>query len=577
MGFLGIDIGGTWLKAAVSDNNIIDNSASSAYSDLIIKKVKSPLHSQVTVNEFIQALDELISLFDLSLNKISGLGISTAGIVDYGGKRILKASDHLNVLKNESWKKELEKRTKCIATLINDADAATIGLSETGFLRGNKTIGIMPVGTGLGFSVWRNGRRWRPGKLFSLLGSIGTPVGAYEAIASASVLASRDQNHDLLNILTDKRYSDEMELYIENLVKILNTATILYGLDEIYLCGGLADAVHNSDYELESVLNTKLADTPSELDKPVKVIVPEAGNRLQLIGVLALAEAETFANKNATKLNYFNIYTEYPYNKDLQLHKMDSFSLVRTLWQAEQEAGQELENSLKVIADIVEESLARVNTGGRIIYVGAGTSGRIAAMDAVEIPCTYGFPEERIISVIAGGVADAAIEIESEFEEDASSVPEMLLLNIDERDIVIGITASGSSYFVQSALACAKKRKALTVLIMAELPQTELSFCQYVIPLNSGLELIAGSTRMKAGTSTKKILNFLSSSIMIRMGKVAGSYMIDVACINNKLVERAQAILNVLYNIDREDALKLLASTGMNLRLAIKKLETGKN
>jgi N-acetylmuramic acid 6-phosphate etherase len=549
---------------------------SSACSDLTIKKVKSPLHPQATVDEFIRALDELISMFDLNFKKISGLGISTAGIVDYGGSRILRASDHLNVLKNDSWKKEVEKRTKCTATLINDADAATIGLCEAGFLRGNKTIGVMPVGTGLGFSVWRNGRRWRPGKSFCLLGSISTPAGNYESIASASELASKDQNNDLINILTDKRYYSDLELYIGNLVKILNTATILYGLDEIYLCGGLADAAHASEYGLESILNSKLAETPSELDKPVKVFVPEAGNRLQLIGALALAEAETYAKKTTTKLSYINIYTEHPYNRDLQFHKMDSCSLVRTFWQAEQEAGQELENSLKVIADIVEESLARVTSGGRIIYVGAGTSGRIAAMDAVEIPCTYGFPGERVIAVIAGGVADAAIEIESEFEEDASSVPEMLLLNIDERDIVIGITASGSSYFVQSALAFAKKRKALTALIMAELPEIELPFCQYVIPLNSGLELIAGSTRMKAGTSTKKVLNFLSSSIMIRMGKVAGSYMIDVACINNKLVERAQSILSILYNIDKEDALNILASSGMNLKLAINKLETGK-
>ena len=206
--------------------------------------------------------------------------------------------------------------------------------------------------------------------------------------------------------------------------------------------------------------------------------------------------------------------------------------------------------------------------------LGDATSWRIAAMDAVEIPCTYGFPEDRILAVIAGGISDAAIEIESDFEEDASAVPEMLLINIKPEDIVIGISASGSAYFVQSALAFAKNRGALSVLIQTKLPEKKLPFCDHVIPLNSGNEVVAGSTRMKAGTATKKVLNFLSSTIMIKMGKVVGAYMIDVACINNKLVERAQAILKTLYNIENGDALNRLKAANMNLDKVIKDIQS---
>jgi len=197
-------------------------------------------------------------------------------------------------------------------------------------------------------------------------------------------------------------------------------------------------------------------------------------------------------------------------------------------------------------------------------------------MDAVEIPCTYGFPEDRILCLIAGGIADAAIEIESNFEEDASSVPEMLLMNISAQDTVIGISASGTAYYVQSALALAKERGAYSVLIQSEQPQTELPFCDLVIPLNSGYEVVAGSTRMKAGTATKKILNFISSSVMIKMGKVAGSYMVDVACINNKLIERAQSILGVLNNMDEKEALRQLKKADMNLNQVIKNNQSKK-
>jgi len=256
---------------------------------------------------------------------------------------------------------------------------------------------------------------------------------------------------------------------------------------------------------------------------------------------------------------------------------MEIPDIIETMWHAEQEAGTLLKSSLPIISTVTEEAITRIKKGGRIIYVGAGTSGRVAAMDAVEVPCTYGFPEDRIMAVIAGGISDAAIEIESDFEEDASAVPEMLFLNIQSKDVVIGISASASAYYVQSALAFAKNRDALSVLVQAGPSISELPYCKYIIPLNSGNEVVAGSTRMKAGTATKKVLNFLSSSIMISLGKVAGSYMVDVACINNKLVQRAQDILNILYGIDAKDALDKLKEEDFNLNRVIQKIQLSKD
>lgn len=571
--YLGIDIGGTWIKGTIVEEQFFQIEPTSRLDHFHVEKINSPLHAKATLIEFVKSLKELISYFNIVPDEIKGLGISTAGIINYSGTNVLKAAPHLNLLKNSGWGSALEKELQCKATIINDADAATIGLAETGLLAGKGTVGIMPIGTGLGFTVWRNGRRWRPGKSLTLLGSIRTPESIFDSIASATILASLD-GHNLINILTNDSFRKNRELYIQNLCKIINSAAILYSLDEMIICGGLADAANSCNYPLEQILKDSMLPIPAELEKSVKVIVAKGGNRLQLMGALALAKGESIAVQNKVVPFYNSLDTEIPYRNDMQLQDMQTSAIIETLWQAEQEAGDSLRSSIPILSHIVDLSVTRIKAGGRIIYVGAGTSGRIAAADAIEVPCTYGFPEDRILALIAGGISDASIEIESNFEEDASAVPEMLFLNIKPKDIVFGISASGATYFVQSALAFAKDRGAMSVLLQAKHPHTKLSFCDYVIPLHSGNEVVAGSTRMKAGTATKKVLNFLSSTIMIKMGKVAGPYMIDMACINNKLVERAQHILKILYNIDEEEALKMLEITNMDMGQVIKTIQS---
>ena len=292
-----------------------------------------------------------------------------------------------------------------------------------------------------------------------------------------------------------------------------------------------------------------------------------------MIGAISLAKGESVARANRVFKNYKSINTEIPYQRNIQLQNLSTTELIELFWKADQEAGQLLMNSISALSLVVDEITDRINQGGRLIYVGSGTSGRIAAMDAIEIPCTYGFPEDRILCIISGGIADASIEIESDFEEDASAIPEMLLMNVKRIDVVIGISASGTAYYVQSALALAKCRGAYAVMIQSDYSEKELPFCNVLIPMNSGNEVVAGSTRMKSGTATKKILNFISSSVMIKMGKVAGPYMIDVACINNKLVERAQDILGILFNMDKQEAYQKLKEADMQLSKVIIKIK----
>lgn len=570
MKYLGIDIGGTWIKGMVSE------AGATPFNDPALHKilrVESPLQEATADVGVAEAIQLLLNKLGVKAGELAGVGIATAGIVDYAGKSVVKAAKHLGMLAQNDWIHKLEEQLNCPISLINDADAACIGIAELGFLQGNRAVGIMPVGTGLGFTVWRNGRRWRPGKMLNLLGSIRTPAGFFDGLASASKLAAEDPENSLVRVLTDPSYQKKREEYLQNLVGIITTAAIIYNLDEVLVCGGLAEASYSGSYPLESILNAVLSEQALEMDKKIRVSVLKEGNALQLIGAVSLAQGEAIARAHRVSKKYKLIATENPYQKDLPLQNFSTADLLQLFWKAEQEAGAELKQSLPLLEKVVDLIYDRVREGGRIIYVGAGTSGRIAAMDAVEIPCTYGFPEDRILSLIAGGIADAALEIESDFEEDASAVPEMLLLNIRANDVVIGITASGTAYYVQSALALAKVRGALSVLIQNDSPDSDLAFCDYAVPLCAGNEVVAGSTRMKSGTATKKMLNFITSSVMIKMGKVEGPYLVDLACINTKLVRRAQEILGILFGLSEEEAFQKLKEADMHLGIAIQRIK----
>jgi N-acetylmuramic acid 6-phosphate etherase len=292
------------------------------------------------------------------------------------------------------------------------------------------------------------------------------------------------------------------------------------------------------------------------------------GNLLPLIGSALLAVGEAKAQYSRLQREYAAFNTEKPYSETLRLDWFSSTELIRILWQTEQEAGLNLESSIAEIATVVDKLTTSLLEGGRLIYVGAGTSGRLAAIDTVEIACTFGFPREKVLTLIAGGIADAGIEIETRFEEDASSVPDLLFANVSEKDVVIGISASGSAYYVQSALGFAKSIGAYCVMIQEEVSEV-LPFCDIVIALRSGNEVLAGSTRMKAGTATKKVLNFLSTSVMVKLGKVHGCYMTDLECINEKLIKRAQFILNVLFEMDQKEAFFVLKKHNFNLNKVI--------
>jgi len=228
-----------------------------------------------------------------------------------------------------------------------------------------------------------------------------------------------------------------------------------------------------------------------------------------------------------------------------------------------------IEKSLPQIEALTEQIVLNLKKNGRIFYIGAGTSGRLGILDASECPPTFGVPQELVIGLIAGG--DTAIRNAVEFAEDSKEEGWLSLqkYNISEKDIVIGIAASGTTPYVISALDKCNQNNIITGCITCNKNSPLSLVSKFPIEIVVGPEFVTGSSRMKAGTAQKMVLNMLSTASMIRLGKVKGNKMVDMQLSNNKLIDRGQKIIAKELNIDLEEALLLLNKFG-SIRNAIK-------
>ncbi|NJN86729.1 MAG: N-acetylmuramic acid 6-phosphate etherase [Leptolyngbyaceae cyanobacterium SL_7_1] len=221
------------------------------------------------------------------------------------------------------------------------------------------------------------------------------------------------------------------------------------------------------------------------------------------------------------------------------------------------------------LALAIDRTAAAMRRGGRLFYVGAGTSGRLGVLDAAECPPTFCTPPEWVQGIIAGG-AEALLR-SSEGLEDRAEDGRLAIEHhgVNERDVVVGITAGGTTPYVHGALQAAKQQGATTVLI-ACVPQHQVAIAVDLdIRLLVGAEIVAGSTRLKAGTATKLALNILSTGVMVKLGKVYGNRMVDVAVTNRKLYDRALRILIDLTDLNRQAASALLDRSGCHVKLAL--------
>jgi N-acetylmuramic acid 6-phosphate etherase len=228
-----------------------------------------------------------------------------------------------------------------------------------------------------------------------------------------------------------------------------------------------------------------------------------------------------------------------------------------------------IRDATRSIALAAEAAANRLSAGGRLIYAGAGTSGRIAVQDGVELSPTFGWPEHRLGYLLAGGMTALSHSAEGAEDNEAAGKAAVLAEDIGDKDVVIGVAASGRTPFTIAVLNAARAAGALTIAISNNPAAPILDAGEYGILAATGSEIIAGSTRMKAGTAQKAILNMLSTAIMLQLGRVYNGLMVDMQISNDKLQARAEAMIVSITGCSNQKAAEALSLTGRDIKSAI--------
>jgi N-acetylmuramic acid 6-phosphate etherase len=254
------------------------------------------------------------------------------------------------------------------------------------------------------------------------------------------------------------------------------------------------------------------------------------------------------------------------------LDELSTLDMLRLINDEDATVASAVRAELPNIARAVDEIVARFNRGGRLFYIGAGTSGRLGVLDASECPPTFSVPADLVQGLIAGG--DSALRLSSEHSEDS---PELGAQDLaasgfaadGHPDTLVGIAASGRTPYVLGAIDYARRHNALTIGLSC-VPNSELArAAEIAITPATGPEVLTGSTRMKAGTATKLVLNMLSTGVMVRTGATFGNLMVNVRPTNAKLVDRAERIIAAATGVDRPTAAQLLKDSGDEVKVAI--------
>lgn len=264
-----------------------------------------------------------------------------------------------------------------------------------------------------------------------------------------------------------------------------------------------------------------------------------------------------------------HLLTEQANPNSHNLDQLTPLELVDLFNQEDAKTITAIAQARELLAEAIARTTAALRQGGRLLYLGAGTSGRLGVLDAAECPPTFCTPPELVQGIIAGGAAAlvrSSEGLEDRADDGASAIAQH---QVSDRDVVVGITAGGTTPYVQGALQAARQRGATTILI-ACVPAEQVSIPVDVdIRLLVGPEILAGSTRLKAGTVTKLALNILSTGTMVQLGKVYGNRMVDVAVTNAKLHDRALRMLCDLTDLSREAAAVLLETSDRNVKRAL--------
>ena len=250
------------------------------------------------------------------------------------------------------------------------------------------------------------------------------------------------------------------------------------------------------------------------------------------------------------------------------LSSLNTKEIISAINTEDQKVAIAVEKEIGSIAQLVENLVLKMGAGGRLFYIGAGTSGRLGILDASECPPTYGVPHGLVIGIIAGG--DSAIRKAVEFAEDDTNqaILDLMEYGINENDFVVGLSASGSTPYVYSGLLTCRSKNIKTACICCSKNSKIGSVSDFPVEVEVGPEIITGSTRMKAGTAQKMVLNMITSTAMVKLGKVEGSKMVNMQLSNHKLIDRGTRMVLEQTGLDYEKSKSLLIQFG-SVKLAV--------
>jgi N-acetylmuramic acid 6-phosphate etherase len=267
--------------------------------------------------------------------------------------------------------------------------------------------------------------------------------------------------------------------------------------------------------------------------------------------------------------------TESRNARSANIDKLPTIEILRIINEEDKGVPFAVEKALRDIAALVEDIVRSFTSGGRLVYIGAGTSGRLGVLDASECPPTFGVPPGMVVGIIAGG--EAALRNSIEGAEDEPEEGMLALRNIDfcSRDVLVGITASGSAPYVLGAMQYAREQGSVVGAISCNRESKTFALAHHRILLEVGPEVITGSTRMKAGTAQKLVLNMLTTTSMIRIGKVYGNLMVDLTPVNRKLVDRSKRLIRQATGCTKDEAEAAFLASGGKPKIAILMIALG--
>jgi N-acetylmuramic acid 6-phosphate etherase len=261
--------------------------------------------------------------------------------------------------------------------------------------------------------------------------------------------------------------------------------------------------------------------------------------------------------------------TEQPNPNSFGIDAKSTEEILEIINREDSKVPEAVRRQIPAIAEVIDVVVERFKQGGRLLYVGAGTSGRLGVLDAAECPPTYGTPPDMVQGIIAGGREALVRSIEGAEDSEADGAKAINDRGINARDVLIGITASGHAPFVIGAMKRARELDAPVVALSCNSNSKTYQYADYRLFIDVGPEIVTGSTRMKSGTAQKLVLNMITTTAMIKLGKVFNNLMVDLMPVNNKLVVRSKRLIQIATGCNPEIAAQAFEDSGSRPKVAI--------